>query len=181
MIKAGLERRHPDGYTNVHSITIQWPDKLIYVRQQYVERASQVALVVRNSSANADVRDVGLSSGSDPLGSYWWDGHGNLLQYSCLENSMDRGAQCDTVHGVAKIWTRLRLFSMHASMWKVQFTEISLLCDKPRQNIKKQTHHFETKVHIVKAMILPVVMYRCESWTVKKAESRRTDAFKSWC
>ena len=34
-----------------------------------------------------------------------------------------------------------------------------------------------TKVHLVKAMILPVVMYGCESWTVKKAERRRTDAF----
>ena len=38
-----------------------------------------------------------------------------------------------------------------------------------------------TKVHLVKAMILPVVMYGCESWTVKKAEHRRIDAFKLWC
>ena len=38
-----------------------------------------------------------------------------------------------------------------------------------------------TKVHIVKAMVFPVVMYRCESWTVKKAEWRRFDAFELWC
>ena len=38
-----------------------------------------------------------------------------------------------------------------------------------------------TKVHLVKAMGFPVVMYRCESWTVKKAERRRTDAFELWC
>ena len=38
-----------------------------------------------------------------------------------------------------------------------------------------------TKVHIVKAMIFPVVMYGCESWTIKKAECRRTDAFEVWC
>ena len=38
-----------------------------------------------------------------------------------------------------------------------------------------------TKVHIVKAMIFPVVMYRCESWTVKKADCWRIDAFKLWC
>ena len=38
-----------------------------------------------------------------------------------------------------------------------------------------------TKVHLVKAMVLPVVMYRCESWTVKKAEHRRIDAFDLWC
>ena len=38
-----------------------------------------------------------------------------------------------------------------------------------------------TKVHLVKAMVFPVVMYRCESWTVEKAEHRRTDAFELWC
>ena len=38
-----------------------------------------------------------------------------------------------------------------------------------------------TKVHIVKAMIFPVVMYGCESWTIKKAECQRIDAFKPWC
>ena len=38
-----------------------------------------------------------------------------------------------------------------------------------------------TKVRLVKAMVFPVVMYGCESWTVKKAERRRTDAFELWC
>ena len=38
-----------------------------------------------------------------------------------------------------------------------------------------------TKVHIVKAMVYPVVMYGCESWTVKKAERRRIDAIELWC
>ena len=38
-----------------------------------------------------------------------------------------------------------------------------------------------TKVHLVKAMIFPVVMYGCESWTTKKAEHQRTDAFELWC
>ena len=38
-----------------------------------------------------------------------------------------------------------------------------------------------TKVHIVKAMVFPVVMYRCESWTIKKAGHQRTDAFELWC
>ena len=38
-----------------------------------------------------------------------------------------------------------------------------------------------TKVHLVKAMVFPVVMYGCESWTMKKAERRRTDAFELWC
>ena len=39
----------------------------------------------------------------------------------------------------------------------------------------------KTKVHLVKAMVLPTVMYGCESWTMKKAECRRTDAFELWC
>ena len=38
-----------------------------------------------------------------------------------------------------------------------------------------------TKVHLVKAMVFPVVMYECERWTVKKAEHRRIDAFELWC
>ena len=38
-----------------------------------------------------------------------------------------------------------------------------------------------TKVHLVKAMVFPMVLYGCESWTVKKAERRRTDAFELWC
>ena len=38
-----------------------------------------------------------------------------------------------------------------------------------------------TKVHLVKAMVFPVVMYECESWTIKKAERQRIDAFELWC
>ena len=38
-----------------------------------------------------------------------------------------------------------------------------------------------TKVHIVKVMVFPVVMYGCESWTIKKAESQRIDVFELWC
>ena len=53
--------------------------------------------------------------------------------------------------------------------------------NQPRQHIKKQRHYFVKKVHLVKAMVFPVVMYGCESWTVKKAEYRRIDAFELWC
>ena len=38
-----------------------------------------------------------------------------------------------------------------------------------------------TKVHLVKAIVFPVVMYECESWTIKKAEHQRIDAFELWC
>ena len=53
--------------------------------------------------------------------------------------------------------------------------------DQPRQHIQKQRHYFATKVRLVKAMVFPVVMYGCESWTVKKVERRRIDAFELWC
>ena len=47
-------------------------------------------------------------------------------------------------------------------------------------HIKKQRHDFAIKVCLVKAMVFPVVMYGCESWTVKKAECQRIDAFELW-
>ena len=46
---------------------------------------------------------------------------------------------------------------------------------------KRCPNSFPTKVHLVKAMLFPVVMYGCESWTVKKAEGWRIDAFEVWC
>ena len=71
-----------------------------------LEENAQVALVVKNLPANAgDVRDTGVipGSGRSPGG-----GHGNPLQYSCLENPMDRGAWWATVHRVTQSWTRLK-------------------------------------------------------------------------
>ena len=47
--------------------------------------------------------------------------------------------------------------------------------------LKSRDITLPTKVHLVKAMVFPVVMYGCESWTVKKAERRRIDAFEMWC
>ena len=71
-----------------------------------------MVLVVKNTPANAgDIRDVGLISGSgrSPGG-----GHGNPLQYSSLENSMDRGTWQAIVHRIAKSWTQLKRLCMHA-------------------------------------------------------------------
>ena len=47
--------------------------------------------------------------------------------------------------------------------------------------LKSRDITLPTKVHIVKAMVFPVVMYGCESWTIKKAERQRLDAFELWC
>ena len=47
--------------------------------------------------------------------------------------------------------------------------------------LKSRDTTLPTKVHLFKAMVFPVVMYGCESWTLKKAECRRIDAFEVWC
>ena len=52
--------------------------------------------------------------------------------------------------------------------------------DQPREHIKKQRHYF-AKIHLAKAMVFLVVMYGYESWTIKKAECQRIDAFELWC
>ena len=61
-----------------------------------------------------------------------------------------------------------------AAPWKKNY-------DQPRQHIKKQRYYLPKKIHVVKAMVFPVVMYGCESWTIKKAKHRRIDAFEMWC
>ena len=71
-----------------------------------------MVLAVKNSPANAgDVREAGLIPGSARSPAR---GHGNPLQYSCLENPMDRGDWQAAVHGVAKSQRRLKQLSMHA-------------------------------------------------------------------
>ena len=73
-----------------------------------------LVLVVKNPRANAgDIRDTGSICGwrRSPGG-----GHGNPLQYSCVENPMDRGAWQATLHRVAKSWTGLKQLSMHAGL-----------------------------------------------------------------
>ena len=57
--------------------------------------------------------------------------------------------------------------------WKKSYGKLSVF--------KSRDITLTTKVHLVKGMVFPVVMYGCESWTIKKAECRRIDAFELWC
>ena len=59
------------------------------------------------------------------------------------------------------------------AFWKKSYNQ-------PRQHIQKQRHCFANKVHLVKPMVFPVVMYGCESWTIRKAEHRRIVVFELW-
>ena len=53
--------------------------------------------------------------------------------------------------------------------------------DQPRQRIKKQRHYFTSKGPSSQSFGFPVVMYGCESWTIKQAECQRIDGFELWC
>ena len=53
--------------------------------------------------------------------------------------------------------------------------------DQPRQHIKKQRHYFANKELSSQSMVFPVVMYGCESWTIKKGERLIIDTFELWC
>ena len=152
------------------------------------------------------------------LDSIFGEGSGNPLQYSCLENPMERGAWQATVHGVTKSRTRLSDFTfilMHVNLniqktkimasasitsWQITEETVETVADfiflgskitvdgdrsheikrrlllgrKAITNLdsifKSRDITLPTKVRVVKAMVFPVVMYGCESWTVKKAE-----------
>ena len=52
---------------------------------------------------------------------------------------------------------------------------------KPDSVLKSRDITLPTKAHLVKAVVFPVVMYRCESWTIKKTKSQNIDAFELWC
>ena len=76
--------------------------------------------------------------------------------------------------GVAKSWTRLTDLTLTLLLGRKVMTNLDSI-------LKRKDITLSTKVCLVKAMIFPVVMYGCESWTIKKAEHRRIDAFELWC
>ena len=92
-----------------------------------------------------------------------WGNHGNSerLYFLGLQNH-------------CRWWVQPLNWKMHAP-WKKTY-------DQPRQHIKKQKHYFTDKgPYIIKAMVFPVVLYGCESWTIKKAEHPEINSFELWC
>ena len=69
---------------------------------------------------------------------------------------------------------------MVTAAMKLKYNPWNKSYDQSRQHIKKQRHYF-AKAHLVKAMVFPVVMYECESWTLKKTEHQKIDVFELWC
>ena len=102
----------------------------------------------------------------------------NIPFHHFMENRWGSNGNSDRLYFLrlqnhCRWWLQPRYQQMLAP-WKKSY-------DKPRQYIKKQRHTLLTKVCLVKAMVFPVVMYECESWTIKKAEHWRLDAFELWC
>ena len=95
------------------------------------------------------------------LDSIFGEGDDTPLHYSCLENPRDGGAWWAPIYGVGHDW--------------------SYLAAAADSILKSRDITLSTKVHLVKAMVFPVVMYGYESWTIKKAEHWRIDAFELWC
>ena len=88
--------------------------------------------------------------------------------------------------GKQKQWLTLfcgapKSLQMVTTVMKLKDTPWKESYDQPRQHIKKQRHTLPTKVCLVNAMVFPVVIYGCESWTIKKAGPWRVDAFELWC
>ena len=120
---------------------------------------------VKASDSNAG--DPGLIPGS---GRSPGEGNGNPLQYSCLENLMDRGAWWATVHRVTKSWTRLSDFTF-TFPFKItidgdcnhEIKRCLLLGRKVMTNLnsimKSRDISLSTNVHLVKAMVFPVIVY----------------------
>ena len=91
-------------------------------------------------------------------GSSWWTGRPCVLQFMGLQKVRHNWA-------TELNWTDL---------WKKSYNQYG-------QHIKFRDITLPTMVHLVKAMVFPIVMYGCESWTIKKAECWRIDAFELWC
>ena len=104
-----------------------------------------MAQALKDPPANVgDIRDMNLIP---VLGRSPGTGHGNILQYSCLENPMDRGAWWATVHRVSKSWKQLKQFSTHT--WKICCMKYHIYIASLTPN-SKQTHVH--KKHIYQSM-----------------------------
>ena len=100
---------------------------------------------------------------SDPITSWQIDGETVETVSDFILGGSKFAADCDCSHEVKR----------HLLLGRKIMTNIDSI-------LKSRTITLPTKVHLVKAMVFPVVMYGCESWTVKKAERRKIDAFELW-
>ena len=91
-----------------------------------------------------------------------WRNNGNSVRLYCLGSQLTADGDCS------------QEIKRHLILGRKSMTNLQSI-------LKSRDITLPRKVHLVKAIVFPVVMYGCESWTIKKAEGRRTDAFELWC
>ena len=111
--------------------------------------------------------------------------NGTPLSYSCLENPQGWGTWLAAVYGVAQSRTQLKWLSSSSNDCSHEIKRRLLLGMKVMTSLdsilKSTDIILPTKIRLVKAIVFPVVMYGYESWSIKKAECWRIDAFELWC
>ena len=105
---------------------------------------------------------------------YWSHDHGGLHYFSCIKTSQHSASLFPCFSKPFIIIWHEYTYLLTVSPWKENY-------DLPRQHIKKQSHYFANKCPSSQGYGFSVVMYGCESWTIKKAECQRIDAFEQWC
>ena len=117
---------------------------------------------------NKEEKDVFLElscffdDSSSPISSQQIDGENTLSDFIFLGSKINADGDCS--HEIER----------HLLFVTIAMTNLDRV-------LKNRSITLLTKVRIVKAMLFPVVMYECKSWTIKKAESQRIDAFEQWC
>ena len=91
------------------------------------------------------------------------------------------GETVETVSDCMFLGSKITVDSDHSHEIQKTLTPWKKVMTNLKSIFKSRDITLPTKVHLVKAMVFPVVMYGCESWTVKKAEDRKIDAFELWC
>ena len=101
---------------------------------------------------------------SGPIASWQTGGETMVMVRDFIFRGLQNHYRCDCSHKIKR----------HLLLWRKAMTNLDSV-------LKSRNITLPTKVHIVRAMVFPVVMYGCESWTIKKAEHQRIDAFELWC
>ena len=143
--------------------------------------ASLVAQTVKNLPATQETQVWSL--GQEDLLEMGTATHSSILVWRIY-----RGAWQAIVHGVAELdmteWLNTSKMTADGD-WSHEIKRCLFLGRKAKTNLdsilKSRCITLPTKVHLLEAMVFPVVMYGCKSWTIKKAERQRIDAFELWC